>query len=121
MTKYNPNDPTQVDASERYVDDKLLRPMTVFAGSFAERGTSPKTRAMLEQEQLFATSLRELEGSVKDIKGEGFFDPVVKAPTGAARKQAALAAWTKGKDALNEYVRLANDGLMFELNKLTTI
>jgi hypothetical protein len=44
VTKYNPNDATQVDQTDRFVDSFLLRPMTVLAGSFAERGSSPKQR-----------------------------------------------------------------------------
>lgn len=38
VTKYNKNDPTQVDATDSYVNNHFLRPMTVFAGTFAERG-----------------------------------------------------------------------------------
>ena len=56
-----------------------------------------------------------------DTKGPGFFDGMVKAPTGAARKKQASEAWAEGKQALNEYIRLANEGLMLELNKLPAI
>ena len=86
VAKYNPNDPSQVDQTDRYVDNYFLRPMTVFAGSFAERGTSPKTKSMMQQVELFRAALDDLEGCVKD-RQEGFFSPVVKAPQGAARKK----------------------------------
>ena len=32
-----------------------------------------------------------------------------------------LAAWEEGKAALNEYIRIADDGLMLELNKIEPI
>lgn len=86
VAKYNPNDPSQIDQTDRYVDKYFLRPMTVFAGSFAERGTSPKTKSMMEQVELFRAALNDLEGCVKD-RQEGFFSPVIKAPQGAARKK----------------------------------
>ena len=63
----------------------------------------------------------ELEGTVKDRKVGGFFGTEIKMPTGKERKTQALNAWTKGKDALNSYIKIANDGLMLELNKIETI
>ena len=86
VAKVNPNDPSQIDQTDRYVDNYFLRPMTVFAGSFAERATSPKTRDMMQQVELFRTALNDLEGCVKD-RQEGFFSPVIKAPQGAQRKK----------------------------------
>lgn len=44
VSKYNPNDASQVDKTDRYLDVYFTRPLTVFGGSFAERGVSPKTR-----------------------------------------------------------------------------
>lgn len=38
VSKYNYNDPTQVDATDTYVNAYLYRPMTIFSGTFAERG-----------------------------------------------------------------------------------
>jgi len=95
--------------------------MSVFAGSFAERGTSDKQRALMQQEELFAAAMGELEGCVKDRKGEGFFAADIKMPQGAARKKQGQEAWTKGKAAINEYITIANKGLMLELNKIDTI
>ena len=42
-------DPSQVDATDSYVNVHFFRPMTVFSGSFAERGTSTKQRLLQEQ------------------------------------------------------------------------
>ena len=96
VTKYNPNDASQVDQTDRYVDAYYLRPLTVFAGSFAERGSSPKQRAMMDQVENIRVALGDLEGSVKDRKGPGFFDPVVKAPTDDAtrKKQVSLILYS---------------------------
>ena len=33
----------------------------------------------------------------------------------------ALGAWARGKEAINQYVEIANTGLMLELNKLKSI
>ena len=38
VTKYNNFDPTQVDATDSYVNNHYYRPMIVFSGTFAERG-----------------------------------------------------------------------------------
>jgi hypothetical protein len=62
VTKYNPNDPSQVDSTDTYVNANLLRPMTVFSGSFAERGSSTKQRLLIEQRDAFAAAMSELEG-----------------------------------------------------------
>ena len=121
VTKYNADDKSQVDATDTYVNQNIIRPMIVFSGSFAERGSSPKTKALKEQEQAFEKAMGELEGCVKDRKGEGFFAADIKMPTGAARKKQAQEAYASGKKALNAYVKLANAGLMLELNKLPEI
>ena len=39
VTKYNPNDKSQVDSTDTFLNTKYVRPMTVLAGSFAERGS----------------------------------------------------------------------------------
>lgn len=121
VSKYNADDKTQIDSTDTYVNQNIFRPMIVFSGSFAERGSSPKTKALQDQEKAFEAAMGELEGCVKDKKGEGFFAADIKMPTGEARKKQALEAYAKGKDALNEYVKIANAGLMLELNKLPEI
>jgi hypothetical protein len=62
VSKYNPNDPNQIDATDSYVNVHFYRPMTVFAGSFAEKGSSPKQKALMEAEDKFATAMSDLEG-----------------------------------------------------------
>ena len=44
VTKYNANDPSQVDSSDTFANSRFYRPMTILAGSFAERGSSAKQR-----------------------------------------------------------------------------
>ena len=104
-------------ATDTYVNQYLIRPMSVFSSSFAERGSSDKQRALLEQEQTFEAAMAALDSSVNDKKG-GFLQADTKAPTGAARKKAATDAWLDGKKAINEYIRIANEGMMRELNKI---
>ena len=58
----NPNDPNQIDSTDTFVNVNLYRPMTVFSGSFAERGTSDKQRALLEQKDKLAAAMDLLEG-----------------------------------------------------------
>lgn len=72
----------------------------------------------MKQEQIFEAAMSDLEGCVKDRKGEGFFAADIKMPTGAARQKQAQDAWLKGKNAINEYITIANTGLMRELNKI---
>jgi hypothetical protein len=119
--QYNADDPNQVDATDSYVNLNFYRPMVVFAGSFAEKGQSPKQRALMEYKDKFTAAMGELEGCVKDRKGEGFFAADIKMPTGEARTEQAKKAWAAGKEALNGYIATANDGLMLELNKIDTI
>ena len=62
VSKYNPNDPAQVDATDTYVNVHFFRPMTVWSGSFAERGSSVKQRLLLDQIDIFKASMDDLEG-----------------------------------------------------------
>lgn len=121
VSKYNPNDPNQIDATDSYVNVHFYRPMTVFSGSFAERGSSTKQRLLLEQIDNFKVAMDDLEGCVKDRTEGGFFGKTIKMPTGKERKIQAQNSWTKGKEALNSYIKIANDGLMLELSKIDTI
>ena len=84
VSKVNRNDPGQVQ-TDTYVNNNLYRPMTLLSGTFAERGSSIKTRLLLDEEAAFSQAMASLEGCVKDIKGEGFFAPTTKMPTGEAR------------------------------------
>lgn len=103
------------------INQQFYRPMTVLAGSFAERAASPKQRALTEIEADFEKAMVGLEGCTKDMKGEGFFAATTKMPTGAARVKQAKQSWEAGKLAINNYIDTFNDGLMLELNKLDKI
>jgi hypothetical protein len=118
VTKVNPD---LGDKTDTYFNNHFTRPMTVLSGSFAERGVSPKQRLLLEKEKAFEAAMSELEGCIKDRRGEGFFAPDIKMPKGAERTKQAQKAYDAGKLALNEYVEAMNDGLMLELNKLNKI
>ena len=115
VSKYNPNDKTQVDQTDSYINNYLLRPMKVLSGSFAERGTSPKQKVLAEKELDFEKAMTRLEGDekttshlfllyftflvvtgltkhkkisagcTKDMPGEGFFAATIKMPTGKER------------------------------------
>eukprot|EP01038_Epipyxis_sp_PR26KG_P015584 gene15584-21050_t len=121
VSKVNKNDPNQIDATDSYLNDKFLRPMQLLSGSFAERGISAKQTQLNDKKLAFESSMKELEGSVKDLPGEGFFASPIKAPTGAARTKQAKEAYEKGKVALNEFISIFNSGLMLELNKIDKI
>jgi len=84
VSKVNKNDPDQVQ-TDTFVNNNLYRPMTLLSGTFAERGTSIKTRLLVEEATKFSQAMVSLEGCVKDLKGEGFFAPTIKMPTGEAR------------------------------------
>lgn len=121
VSKYNGSVKDQAETTDTYVNSRFFRPMQLFSGTFAERGTSPKQRALAEQLELFKTAMNDLEGCIKDRPGNGFFAAKIKAPTGAERKKQAVDAFKRGKSAYNEYVKVANDGLMLELNKLESM
>ena len=118
VSKYNANDPKQVDSTDTYVNAQLFRPMTVFAGSFAEKGTSPKQKALMEQEVAFEAAMTQLQGCASVTKGSGFFASDIPA---SKDKKVAKKAYEDGKKALNEYLTIVNTGLMLELNKIDTI
>lgn len=121
VSKYNPNDPTQIDSTDTYVNNHLFRPMTVLSGSFAERGASPKQRALMEQESALEEAMTSLEGCVKTQKESGLFGREVQMPTGVERSAQAQNAWNLGKTAINKYIDIFNSGLMLELNSLQSI
>ncbi len=118
VTKYNPNEPKQVDATDFYADFHFYKPMQVMSGTFAERGTSEKQRQLAEQLVKFQKAMFKMENCFKDMKEGGFFSATLKKPEGAEKKKQALAAWKDGKDALTEYVDIFNLGLMREVNPI---
>ena len=56
-SKMNGSQKDQVDQTDTYVNSHFYRPMTILAGSFAERGTSEKQRSLIEQEKLLQEAL----------------------------------------------------------------
>jgi hypothetical protein len=120
-SKMNGSVKDQVDQTDTFVNSRYFRPMTIFAGSFAERGTSEKQRALMEQEAAVEEALRLLQGCTQDMKGDGFFAAKIKMPTGKERKEQLQKGYDMLKNALNMYVNIANKGLMLELNKLENI
>lgn len=72
-TKMNGSQKDQVDTTDTYVNSHYYRPMTLLAGSFAERGSSEKQRALMEQQVAIKASLDSLSASVLERRGEGLF------------------------------------------------
>lgn len=62
-SKINKNDPNQVDQYDTYVNNNLFRPMKLLAGSYSERSSSAKTKALMEQEVAFENAMTDLEGT----------------------------------------------------------
>ena len=62
-----------------------------------------------------------LLGCVKVRREPGFFGGEIKIPEGGARKKQALDAWNTGKEAINQYITIANSGLMLELTQIEKI
>lgn len=120
-SKMNGTVKDQVDQTDTFVNSRYFRPMTIFAGSFAERGTSEKQRALMEQEVAVEEALKLLQGCTQDMKGEGFFAAKIKMPTGGERKIQAQKGYDMLRSALNTYIDITNKGLMLELNKLENI
>jgi len=120
-TKIDGSDKKTVTQTDTYVNSRFFRPMLILSGTFAERGTSPKQRALQEQLDLFTAAMGELENCIRDMPGDSFFSGKKKMPTGAERTKKAKAAYDAGKKAYNEYVTIFNEGLMLELTKLDKI
>ena len=118
VTKYNANDPNQIDGTDFYADFHFYKPMNVMAGTFAERGTSEKQRQLIEQLDNFKKAMFRMENCFKDMKEGGFFSATSKKYTGGEKKKQALQAWKEGSEALTEYVNIFNLGLMREVNPI---
>lgn len=120
-TKVDGSDKKTVTQTDTFVNSRFLRPMLLLSGTFAERGTSPKQRDLQAQLDAYTLAMKSLQGSVMDMPGEGFFSGKKKAPTGSERKKQAMEAYKAGREALNSYIRIFNEGLMMELTKLEPI
>jgi hypothetical protein len=54
------------DKMDTYYNNHFTRPMTVLAGSFAERASNPKTAFLNQKEQEFEKVIDDLYGTVHD-------------------------------------------------------
>eukprot|EP00188_Purpureofilum_apyrenoidigerum_P003001 Plantae.Rhodophyta-Purpureofilum_apyrenoidigerum.ctg30468.p1 GENE.Plantae.Rhodophyta-Purpureofilum_apyrenoidigerum.ctg30468~~Plantae.Rhodophyta-Purpureofilum_apyrenoidigerum.ctg30468.p1 ORF type:complete len:259 (-),score=46.80 Plantae.Rhodophyta-Purpureofilum_apyrenoidigerum.ctg30468:115-798(-) len=93
-----------IDPKSTILERLLFVPMKTWSNSFAEKGTSPKSRALLTKEEVFEKAMNKLEKASKGKDANG-----------------AKVAWEQGKAALNEYIDIANNGLSRELRKLSAI
>ncbi|CAM9276315.1 unnamed protein product, partial [Pylaiella littoralis] len=102
--------PTMYQSSSSRMQRELFRPLSVWAQSMSIKGTGPKLRALLAQEELLEKSMARLE---KAANGKGLKE-------GESQAQEAAAAWRTGRDALQEYVDVANKGMVRSLRKIDT-
>ena len=102
----------KVSDLQRYLFD----PLTIFAQSFAEKGTGPNYRFLASKEQDLEKQMARLK-KIADGDNLSFS----KENDGLNREDAALDAWEKGRVILNEYFTLANKNLSRELRKLDLI
>lgn len=102
--------PSMYQSTSSKMDRDLFSPLTVWAQSFGIKGSGPKLRALLEQEQALEASMTALE---KIAKGKGLKE-------GQSQGQEAKAAWASGRDAIQTYIDIANKGMVRQLNKVET-
>ncbi|CAN0269314.1 unnamed protein product [Ectocarpus sp. 4 AP-2014] len=74
--------------------------------------TRAKLRALLSQEEKLEQAMASLE---KAASGNG-----LKEGESQGQMKAARAAWEAGRDALQEYVEVANKGMIRSLRKIDT-
>eukprot|EP00903_Cladosiphon_okamuranus_P018575 g17098.t1 len=94
--------PAMYQSSSSRMQRELFSPLSVWAQSFSIKGTGAKLRALLAQEELLEKSMAKLQ---KAASGSGLKE-------GESQAQAAKAAWEAGRDALQEYVDVANKGML---------
>ncbi|KAA8498269.1 hypothetical protein FVE85_5854 [Porphyridium purpureum] len=94
----------------------LFDPLTIWAQSFAEKGTGPNFRYLASQEKEFEEQMDRLRRIAKGDKLD-----FSKQNAGLSRQDAALDAWNKGRDAINLYLARANANLSRELRRLDSI
>uniref|UniRef100_A0A7S2ZQP9 Uncharacterized protein n=1 Tax=Rhodosorus marinus TaxID=101924 RepID=A0A7S2ZQP9_9RHOD len=93
-----------IDPKTTILEREFFVPMRTWSNSFAEKGTSPKSRAMLVKVDAFEKEMDKLKKATKN------------------QNQAdASASWELGRTVLNEYIDIANKGLSRELRKLENL
>mmetsp|Transcript_330 Transcript_330/g.612 ORF Transcript_330/g.612 Transcript_330/m.612 type:complete len:270 (-) Transcript_330:3020-3829(-) len=102
-----------IDRKVTDIQRLILDPMAIWAQSFAEKGTGPNVRYLNARVDTMDAQMKRLK-KIADGK-------LGKEDEGLTREEAALDAWMKGKDAINEYIAKANFNLSRELRKLDTI
>ncbi|CAM9213410.1 unnamed protein product [Ectocarpus sp. 12 AP-2014] len=102
--------PAMYQSSSSRMQRELFSPLSVWAQSMSIKGTGAKLRALLSQEENLEQAMASLE---KAASGKGLKE-------GESQGQAAKAAWEAGRDALQEYVEVANKGMVRSLRKIDT-
>mmetsp|Transcript_16271 Transcript_16271/g.35287 ORF Transcript_16271/g.35287 Transcript_16271/m.35287 type:complete len:276 (-) Transcript_16271:1565-2392(-) len=102
----------KVSDLQRYLFD----PMSIWAQSFAEKGSGPNYRYLAAREEALEDQMRRL----KEIASSGKWSKD-KQNEGMDQQTAALDAWSKGREAINEYIVKANANLSRELRKIEVI
>ncbi|CBN74699.1 expressed unknown protein [Ectocarpus siliculosus] len=102
--------PAMYQSSSSRMQRELFSPLSVWAQSMSIKGTGAKLRALLSQEEKLEQAMASLE---KAASGKSLKE-------GESQGQAAKAAWEAGRDALQEYVEVANKGMVRSLRKIDT-
>lgn len=94
---------------------KFFPPLKLWASSFAGKGISEKTSAMLDAVDELKEAVQSLEvaanGKLEDTGLFGFITGP-KTMDEASRSKLASTAWLKGKSAINKYILIGNDALV---------
>ncbi|CAM9766218.1 unnamed protein product [Ectocarpus sp. 8 AP-2014] len=101
--------PAMYQSSSSRMQRELFSPLSVWAQSMSIKGTG-RLRALLSQEEKLEQAMASLE---KAASGKSLKE-------GESQGQAAKAAWEAGRDAIQEYVEVANKGMVRSLRKIDT-
>mmetsp|Transcript_12230 Transcript_12230/g.40563 ORF Transcript_12230/g.40563 Transcript_12230/m.40563 type:complete len:220 (+) Transcript_12230:37-696(+) len=93
--------------------DRLFGPLELWSSSFSSKTISPKTLAMNDAIDELREACRDLRSAASGKEGSGGFFGFggPKAMDDGKRRKIAQDAYAKGKDAINKYIELGNDGL----------
>ncbi|CAM9624742.1 unnamed protein product [Scytosiphon promiscuus] len=102
--------PAMYQSSSSRMQRELFSPLSVWAQSMSIKGTGAKLRSLLAQEELLEKAMARLE---KAASGNGLKE-------GESQVEVAKGAWDAGRDSLQEYVDVANKGMVRSLRKIDT-
>lgn len=115
--------PALYQSTSNKVERELIAPMKIWATTFAEKGTNPKVRAMLEQ-------VRVLEGAMSSLEGvarTALIDDTAQVGRSRGRGIQTIsttenvhASYDTGVAAIKEYLAVANKGLTREVNQVSS-